>query len=85
MQGFSGVKTPTVSYAVIGDCSLGSPWWSPETTDVNERDSIELKINNSQAPCSRRVAEKKEVGLEVELRIQGNGGMTPSSVKASFL
>jgi hypothetical protein len=84
MQGLSGVNLPTVSYAVIGNCSVGKPRWPHETTDVNERDSIELRLN-SHAPCSRRVAEKKEVGLEVELGIEGKGGMTPSSPKVFSL
>jgi hypothetical protein len=84
MQGLGGVNTPTVSYAVIGNCNVGRPRLPPETTDVNERDSIELKLN-SQAPCSRRVAEKEEVDLGIELGIQGNGGMTPGSLKASSL
>jgi hypothetical protein len=60
MQGLGGVNTPTVSYAVIGDCNVGRPRWV-ESTSVTERDSIDLRAlkPDSESPrlCTLKEAD----------------------------
>ena len=64
MQGLGplgGVNTPTMSYAVIGDCNVGRPRWG-ETTGVTERDSIDLRAHN-EAPLFVEGCREEESGL----------------------